>query len=169
MRRPFSVQVFLIRGAESELSYLILHRNERPELGLPDFWQGISGALEAGETFSAAALREVSEETGIVLDCVTDTGFRHFYPIRPEWRQFYGPEPDVVEERVFYAHVMPSTEAVLSPEHKASRWCTFLEAASSLTFGSNAECLRSVNRALSATGARLRKIPFSSAGARREA
>jgi dATP pyrophosphohydrolase len=144
MRLPFSVQVFLVRHVDGEMSFLLLHRNARPELALPSFWQGVSGALEPGESFSAAALREVAEETGIVLTEVNDTGFSHCYPVRAEWRTAYGPGPLVVEEHVFYALLPSPADTVLSAEHQSSRWCSPREAASLLTFGANAECLQAV-------------------------
>jgi 8-oxo-dGTP pyrophosphatase MutT (NUDIX family) len=151
MRLPFSVQVFLLRIVGDEPSYLLFHRNERPELRLPGFWQGLSGALEAGESFASAALREVHEETGISLASKIDTSFSHCYPVRSEWRRWYGPTPQVVEEHVFYATVAPSTQPVLSPEHKSWRWCPFEEANTLLTFGANAACLQAVARSAAAS------------------
>jgi 8-oxo-dGTP pyrophosphatase MutT (NUDIX family) len=65
MRRPESVQVFLVSQAEGQRSYLLFQRVARSELALPDFWQGITGALEHGESFEEAAVREVREESGI--------------------------------------------------------------------------------------------------------
>ena len=131
-----------------EPSYLLLRRNPRPELGLPAFWQGVSGALEPGECFAEAARREVQEETGISLNAVVDTGFHRCYPIRPEWREWYGEKPEVVEEHVFYALTNASIEPILSSEHSAWRWCSGAEALGLLTFGSNAECLQAVARSL---------------------
>lgn len=148
MRLPFSVQVFLVRLIDGEMSFLLLQRNARPELALPSFWQGVSGALEPGESFAAAALREVAEETGIVLKTVNDTGFSHCYPVRAEWRMAYGPEPLVVEEHVFYALLTSPADTVLSAEHQSSRWCSTQEAASLLTFGANAACLQAVCQAM---------------------
>lgn len=49
MRRPLSVHVFLVCQHEQQLQYLILQRKPRPELDLPAFHQGVSGALEHGE------------------------------------------------------------------------------------------------------------------------
>jgi dATP pyrophosphohydrolase len=154
MRLPFSVQVFLARVVGHERSYLLLQRNERPERGLPDFRQGISGALEPGESFAAAALRDVREETGIDLASVSDAGFHHFFPVRPEWRESYGPEREVVEEHIFYGLVEPSTEPVLSEEHKSWRWCSPEQATRLLAFGSNAACLQAVERIVCAGSAR---------------
>ena len=150
MRLPFSVHVFLVRVVGDERSYLLFHRNARPELGLPAFWQVVSGALEPGESLADAALREVREETGLTLASVTDTGFCHRYPVRPEWRKWYGEEPEVIEEHVFYALVEPSAEPVLSTEHKSWRWCSLEEANHLLTFGANSMCLQAVERGLAA-------------------
>lgn len=38
MRRPESVQVFLVSEAQDQRSYLLFHRVAMPELALPDFW-----------------------------------------------------------------------------------------------------------------------------------
>ena len=136
-----------MRVVEGRHSYLLFHRNPRPDLGLPAFWQGVSGALEPGESFTAAALREVAEETGIVLTSVSDSRFQHSYPIRAEWRPFYGPEPMEVKEQVFFAKVPVDVKPTLSKEHQSWRWCSVSEAAALLTFGGNAGCLRAVEEA----------------------
>lgn len=148
MRLPYSVQVFLVRIIDDQYSYLLLHRHARSELGLPEFWQGVSGALETGESFADAARREVYEETAIVLGAIVDTGFEHVYPIRPEWRSSYGPGPSIVKERVFFAIVPAVTEPTLSAEHQALRWCSSMRAAELLTFGANAQCLHAVERSI---------------------
>lgn len=43
---------------------LLLNRNHSPNLGL---WNGVGGKLENDETRDACVLREVKEETGIIL------------------------------------------------------------------------------------------------------
>jgi len=144
MRRPYSVQVFLVQWVDHQFRYLLFHRKARPELGLPEFWQGISGALESGESFIDAAFREVVEETGFTLDSLSDTGFQHSYAIRPEWRKHYGLEPTKVIERIFVALLAVSLEPVLSSEHQSWRWCSQAEAESLLTFGGNAQCIQAV-------------------------
>lgn len=148
MRLPFSVQVFLVARQGSAWSVLLLQRNARPELGLPDFWQGISGALELGESYEAAAIREVLEETAIKLSSASDTGFEQVFPIRPEWRETYGPEPAQVREKVFYAIVPEQIQPELSHEHKASCWCSEAQAFALLTFANNAQCAQAAFRAL---------------------
>jgi 8-oxo-dGTP pyrophosphatase MutT (NUDIX family) len=148
MRLPFSVQVFLLARQGAAWSVLLLQRNARPELALADFWQGISGALEPGESFEAAAIREVHEETAISLSCASDTGFEQVFPIRPEWRAKYGPEPMHVREKVFYAVVPGKVQPKLSHEHKAFRWCSEEQSLALLTFANNAQCAQAVFRAL---------------------
>lgn len=148
MRLPFSVQVFLVSRQSSAWSVLLLQRNARPELALPDFWQGVSGAIEPGESFEAAAVREVGEETSINLLSVGSTGFEQVFPIKPEWRNSYGPEPTHVQEKVFYGVVPELFTPKLSHEHKAFRWCSESEALALLTFANNAQCVQAAFRAL---------------------
>lgn len=115
---------------------------------MPDFWQGVSGALEPGESYEAAAIREVYEETAIKLTSANDTGFEQVFPIRPEWRETYGPEPAQVREKVFYAVVPEQIQPELSHEHKAFRWCSEAQSLALLTFANNAQCAQAVFRAL---------------------
>ena len=105
MRRPFSIQVFIVAAEGSAWSVLLLQRVARPSLSLPDFWQGVSGALEQGESFESAAIREVQEETAIQLLAVVPAEYEQFFPIQPEWRESYGPDPTLVREKVFYGVV----------------------------------------------------------------
>jgi lipoyl(octanoyl) transferase/dATP pyrophosphohydrolase len=150
MRRPFSVQVFLVsKDITNAHSYLLLHRHALPQLGLPAFWQGISGALEASETFAEAALREVREETSIALPSVIDTGFTQSFPIKPEWREKYGEGPSEITERLFFAVLPAGVEPTLSHEHSEWHWCSAEEAIHRLTFGRNAECIRIIDEQLS--------------------
>ena len=58
-KKPVSVLVSLHDGAGH---VLLLERADRE-----GFWQSVTGSLEDGETPVQAALREVAEETGIVL------------------------------------------------------------------------------------------------------
>jgi len=147
MRRPYSIQVFLYRRI-SALEFLLFNRVARPDLDLPAFWQGISGALEKGESFEDAAIREVPEETALHLHTVTASGFTYNYPIRPEWRVHYGPAPAHVEERVFFAPVAADANPTLSQEHDEWAWCPISEARQKLSFGRNCDAFDSVVAAL---------------------
>ncbi len=153
MRLPFSIQAFVVAAEGSAWSVLLLQRVARPDLALPDFWQGVSGALEPGESFESAAIREVQEETAIHIPAVVSAEFEQHFPIKPEWRHSYGPEPTHVQEKVFYGLVASKRTPRLSPEHKAFRWCGESEAGELLTFGNNRHCVQAVFRALRSTDA----------------
>jgi dATP pyrophosphohydrolase len=113
-KRPESVLV-IVCTAQGEV--LMLRRVEPP-----DFWQSVTGSLRRGETPSAAARRELREETGIDRephDCRTSNRF----PILPAWRGRYAPDVATNLEHVFRV-VCPDRPAVtLNPqEHSSYRW-----------------------------------------------
>jgi len=145
LRRPFSVHVFLVGMHQQEPAYLLLQRRARPELGLPGFWQGVSGALEDGESFEQAAVREVLEETGIAIDAPVYAGIEHAIPIRPQWRGAYGVGPEVVAERVFYAQLADRASPRLSAEHLRFAWCSYAQALDLLDFGNGRASLQAVH------------------------
>lgn len=101
------------------------------------FWQSVTGSLEAGETASQAAVRELGEETGFDGGAVRDLGLVQTFPIAPAWRERYA--PDVVENRehAFALCLDARAEPRINPaEHRAFEWLSVeraLETASSWT------------------------------------
>jgi 8-oxo-dGTP pyrophosphatase MutT (NUDIX family) len=64
------------------------------------FWATPGGALEAGETFAEAAIRELNEETGIALESIGDpVARREFVLALPDG------EPVVADEQFFVVRV----------------------------------------------------------------
>ena len=60
-----------------------------PHLGLGAFWQGVTGGVEAGETLSEAAGRELAEETGLAPERLVPIDYSYSFPIQKEWRILY--------------------------------------------------------------------------------
>ena len=82
-KRPESVLVLLHDGQGRAL---MLER-----VSPPGFWQSVTGSLEEGETPFATALREVAEETSILLapEELKDWHTRNEYEIYEHWRHRY--------------------------------------------------------------------------------
>ncbi|MFT6925641.1 MAG: dATP pyrophosphohydrolase [Psychromonas sp.] len=148
MRQPFSVNVFLYKRVAGEIEYLMLKRVPRTDLKIPGFWQCVSGALEKDEGLVKAAQREVFEETGLLIETLTATGFKLTYPIKDAWRVLYGPDPKEVIECVFFSEIQ--TDPVLSDEHCAFEWLPYQQAYARLTFGDYQQAIESVNNMLKA-------------------
>lgn len=70
---------------------------------------GIGGHVEPGETDQQAAVREVLEETGVVLQVedLADAGSVHFvFPARPEWNM----QTRLFTARLWHGEPAPSDE-----------------------------------------------------------
>lgn len=131
--RPDLVDVWMFRGSKvgvgpaelsapapaplsaADLEILLLRRS--PGRILPGLWQCVSGSLEIGETVTAGALRELSEETGFGPAQIVS-----FYDL-DQVNQFHEPSVGgIVTSAVFAVRVADGTEPILSHEHDARRW-----------------------------------------------
>ena len=84
-KHPESVLVLI----HTDTQVLLLQRLDNPE-----FWQSVTGSMEAGETRWQAAERELLEETGLQLGAdgqLLETGRRVRFEIYPRWRHRYRP------------------------------------------------------------------------------
>ena len=135
-RLLIQVCVFLFREKEDGREYLLLHRVT--ELGA--FWQGVTGAPEAGETLLEGAAREVLEETGFSPSEICSVDFTYRFPVIDEWREAYGPDPVEIAEHVFVAEV-DGGDPELSWEHDAWGWSVPEAAASMLKWPNNIEAI----------------------------
>lgn len=120
-KHPESVLILI----HTQDQVLLLQRKDNP-----DFWQSVTGSLEAGETRMQAAERELAEETGIMLDegvQLTETGRRVRFEIYPHWRHRYRPGVTHNWEYEFYVSLSAPQKVVLT-EHLAQRWLSFAEA-----------------------------------------
>ncbi len=131
-----SCGVIVYRG-EGRRQYLVLHYEE-------GHWDLPKGHVEAGESETQTALRELQEETGITeVDLVF--GFReaieYFY--RREGRTMH-------KEVVFFLARTPTETVRLSDEHIGFVWLPYAEALDRLTFKNAKELLMKAERRLGA-------------------
>ena len=127
----------MFRQGEDGREYLLLHRITKEGA----FWQGVTGALEEGETLLQAAAREVLEETEFRPAEIRSLDFSYRFPVIDEWRESYGPGPVEITEHVFVAEV-DGRDPTLSQEHDAWGWHTPAEAVGMLKWPNNVEGLR---------------------------
>lgn len=137
-----------------ELDVLLLERAKQP-----DFWQSVTGSKDRlDESWRDTALREVAEETGIVVgapgipeQALQDWALENIYEIYPVWRHRYGPGVTHNTERVFSLCVPAGTPVQLAPgEHTQFVWLPWQEAADRCFSPSNAEAILQLPQRLSA-------------------
>jgi len=103
---------------------LLLRRNAAQ---LRDEWCHVAGGIQSGETAWQAALREITEETGLRVSRLFSADFNE---------QFYEAKRNVFTiVPAFVAYVDASQSVRLNAEHSEFRWVTITEAQSLVTFG----------------------------------
>jgi 8-oxo-dGTP pyrophosphatase MutT (NUDIX family) len=106
-------------GSGAEI--LLLRRS--PGRILPGLWQCVSGSLEAGESVTGGALRELWEETGFGA-----AEIEAFFDL-DQVNQFHEPSVGaIVTSAIFSVRVRAGAEPALSHEHDAMRWVSPAEA-----------------------------------------
>ena len=116
-KRPVSVLVVIHHQHQQ---FLMLQRIDNP-----DFWQSVTGSLEADELPLDTAVRELCEETGLCLakEQVHDWQLHYDYDIYPEYWHRYPPGTRRNTEHVFSVDVALDSTITLAPdEHSAYRW-----------------------------------------------
>jgi lipoyl(octanoyl) transferase len=134
-RLPYEVLVLIRRGED----ILVLHRS--PKQGA--YWHSVAGAVEEGESWVAAAARELLEETGLVAQPV-EIGAPFAYSLAefPEYRERLPPGTEEIVVHSFVVEAPPGWEPVLDWEHDEHRWCTRDEAVRLLRWPEPKELLR---------------------------
>jgi lipoyl(octanoyl) transferase len=123
---------------------LLLRRH--PERG--EFWQPVTGRVEAGETAEEAARRELAEETG--CDAAPRAlGLRQSFLIDPAFLPAPAEKLPFVDEISFETELPTGCAIRLSQtEHQESRWLTFPEAYETVRWTDDRESLEWVERLL---------------------
>jgi dATP pyrophosphohydrolase len=139
---------------------VVIHTDDRQVLLLeradrPGFWQSVTGSKDRiDEPLQETAVREVGEETGIVigspavpLSALRDWQLRNVYEIYPVWRHRYAPGVTHNTEHVFGLRVPGGTPVALAPrEHLRYQWLDWREAADQCFSPSNAEAILQLPR-----------------------
>ncbi len=112
--------------------HLLLKRSPRNKI-YPNVWQVITGTIELGETAIETALREITEETGLVVT----QGWNI-----PYISQYYDINKDAIGlAPCFGTIVNNSLQIKLSEEHTEYKWCTLEEARNLLPLPSHKSAL----------------------------
>ncbi len=124
-------------GVVADPEILLMRRS--PGRILPGLWQCVSGSLEAGETVTAGALRELQEETGFGPGQIAG-----FYDL-DQVNQFHEPSlRAVVSAAVFAVHLAAGSEPTLSHEHDTMRWVSPDEALELVVWPAYRESIRRI-------------------------
>jgi dATP pyrophosphohydrolase len=128
-----------------DLQVLLLERADHP-----GYWQSVTGSKDSpDESLVETAMREVAEETGIVVgsaavpaEALQDWRLSNLYEIYPVWRHRYAPGVTHNTEHVFGLCVAQGTPVRLAPrEHLQHVWLPWREAADRCFSPSNAEAI----------------------------
>ncbi|MFT8878244.1 MAG: NUDIX domain-containing protein [Oenococcus sp.] len=128
MRVRKSIECWLYESKFNK--FLLLHiRNPKD-----DFWQPITGGIEAGETGVQAAIREIKEETTINVQQESFTFIgKQYVPID---------DGLAIDKQLFFCRANnKDTSTQVSDEHVGYKWVDPKNAASWLTWPNNKESL----------------------------
>jgi dATP pyrophosphohydrolase len=133
------VQVVIFAETDRGREFLLLRRLSTHG----GFWQSVTGSLEGEETHPEAAVREVLEETGIVVTAedLIDLHLLNTFEIAPQWRTMYAPGVTHNEEVCFAISTAKCPVKVDAIEHDAWMWTTYDQAMQMLYWESSKRAL----------------------------
>jgi dihydroneopterin triphosphate diphosphatase len=136
---PRSIQVVIFAREQGERKYLLLKR----VFSEGGFWQTVTGSLEIGESHLAAAVREISEETGIVCreSDLINLELTNLFEIAPLWRPKFAPGVTHNEEVCFALPVVISDVRLDATEHDEYCWVVYESALPMLYWESSKKAL----------------------------
>jgi dATP pyrophosphohydrolase len=140
-RAPYQVLIFpYIKNKQGFIEYAIFRRSDG------NYWQGIAGGGEEGETPEEAARREIKEEAGIVknYDIISLDSKTSVPVIGVTGEYIWGDDVFVIPEYTFGVRV-EHQQLKLSKEHKEYKWVGYEEAMTMLKWDSNKNALWELN------------------------
>ena len=146
MQKPYKIpESVLVVIYTAKMDVLLIERADKP-----GYWQSVTGSKDSlEEPLTETAIREVGEETGIVIGSGTvplsnlrDWHLSNVYEIYPVWRHRYAPGVTTNTEHVFGLLVPDGQAVTLSPrEHLRHQWLPYRAAADKCFSPSNAEAI----------------------------
>ena len=103
------------------------------------FWQPITGGIESGESPEEACLREIKEETGLLLDCSNLTGLGNFTVKIDE---------NLTIHKNLFLVLTEQKEIQISDEHVDAQWVALDKVSSQLYWPSNQETFEIISEKL---------------------
>jgi dATP pyrophosphohydrolase len=141
-KKPENVHVFLYRDNNGHFEYAIFQRADNL-----DWWQGISGGVEEGETPEKAALRESYEEAGTPLNIpifLLDT--ISYIPVDVFSDHIW--DKNIFMVPMFHYAILYNGEITLSYEHNDVKWLNYKDAEKRIYFHDTKNALWELNQRL---------------------
>jgi len=140
--KPDLVECWVFRVSPASGVEILLIRRAAHRI-FPGLWQCVTGGIEHGERATAAALREVHEETGLA-----GADIEAFFDL-DQVAPFYDEGSDgVVVSAIFAVRVRADATATISNEHDALRWVPTADVPAAVVWPSYAESVRRVSEVL---------------------
>ena len=117
-----SIEAWIYHPEERKI--LLLKGEDKPV----SFWQPITGGIERGESPEEACLREIKEETGLLLACSTLTGLGDFMVKIDE---------NLTIHKNLFLVLTEQKEIQFSDEHVGAQWVALDKVSSQLYWPSN--------------------------------
>jgi 8-oxo-dGTP pyrophosphatase MutT (NUDIX family) len=139
MKNIYSAGVITYIKEGNTIEYLLLNY-------LGGHWDFPKGKLEAGENKLQAAIRELSEETGLIADIYPDFEASYSYSFRDKMRQ-------PISKTVYFFVGKANQRAVkLSEEHQHYKWLDYEQALYTLSYENARGVLAKADMYLQAKG-----------------
>lgn len=117
-----SIEAWIYRPEDREILLL------KVENETVSFWQPITGGIESGESPEEVCLREIKEETGLLLDCSNLTGLGNVTVKIDE---------DLSIHKNLFLVLTEQKEIQISDEHVGAQWVALDKVSSQLYWPSN--------------------------------